>query len=90
MSHDPTTGARTAVDPPAADQPPLPTTRRGLGTWITLGLATAVVGGYLVLSFIGWDTGGSTSRDNVPTSVRSSPGGYRAYHFWHTGYMGGK
>jgi len=26
----------------------------------------------------------------VPASVRSSPGGYRSYHFWHTGYHGGK
>ena len=26
----------------------------------------------------------------IPQSVRSSPGGYRSYHFWHTGYHGGK
>lgn len=26
----------------------------------------------------------------VPASVRSSPGGYRSYHFWHTGFTGGK
>jgi hypothetical protein len=28
--------------------------------------------------------------DPVPASVRSSPGGYRSYHFWHTGFHGGK
>ena len=26
----------------------------------------------------------------VPASVRSSPGGYRSYHFWHSGFHGGK
>ena len=26
----------------------------------------------------------------VPTTVRSSPGGYRSFHFWHSGYSGGK
>ena len=26
----------------------------------------------------------------IPASVRSSPGGYRSYHFWHSGYAGGK
>jgi hypothetical protein len=25
-----------------------------------------------------------------PASVRTSPGGYRSYHFWHTGFHGGK
>ena len=29
-------------------------------------------------------------RDEVPASVRASPGGYRTYHFWHSGYHGGK
>ena len=23
-------------------------------------------------------------------SVRSSPGGYRSFHFWHSGFSGGK
>lgn len=27
---------------------------------------------------------------NIPASVRSSPGGYRSYHFWHSGFQGGK
>ena len=26
----------------------------------------------------------------IPASVRSSPGGYRSYHFWHSGFHGGK
>jgi len=32
----------------------------------------------------------SAERDRVDPSVRSSPGGYRSFHFWHTGYAGGK
>lgn len=26
----------------------------------------------------------------VPSDVRQSPGGYRSFHFWHSGYHGGK
>ena len=33
---------------------------------------------------------GGEDRDQIPSSVRSSPGGYRSYSFWHTGYHGGK
>ena len=33
---------------------------------------------------------GSPKRDEIPASIRSSPGGYRTYHFWHSGYHGGK
>ena len=29
-------------------------------------------------------------RVHVPPSVRQSPGGYRSYHFWHSGLHGGK
>lgn len=29
-------------------------------------------------------------RERVDPSVRSSPGGYRSFHFWHTGFAGGK
>ena len=27
-----------------------------------------------------------TRRQRIDPSVRSSPGGYRSYHFWHSGY----
>ncbi len=33
---------------------------------------------------------GSPEREEVPASVRASPGGYRSFHFWHSGYHGGK
>jgi len=26
----------------------------------------------------------------LPADVRNSPGGYRSFHFWHSGYHGGK
>jgi len=30
------------------------------------------------------------ARADVPPSVRSSPGGYRSWSFWHAGEHGGK
>ena len=32
----------------------------------------------------------SEPKQFVPSDVRSSPGGYRSFHFWHSGYHGGK
>ena len=32
----------------------------------------------------------SAPHQRVDPSVRSSPGGYRSYHFWHSGISGGK
>ena len=32
----------------------------------------------------------NTQREVVPASVRNAPGGYRSFHFWHSGYSGGK
>ncbi len=29
-------------------------------------------------------------RQTLPADVRNSPGGYRSFHFWHSGYRGGK
>ena len=71
------------------DQPPVPTAP---GSWLAKFWAivvTAAVGGYLVASFMGWDFR-TTERETVPSTVRSSPGGYRTFHFWHSGYHGGK
>ena len=50
---------------------------------------TLVVGSYAALAYTDYEPG-SPARDEVPASVRSSPGGYRSFHFWHTGYHGGK
>jgi len=82
----------TATDPPppaAPDTPPVPTSRMSwlIGIYLVLGLAGVSL--YVAAGVLGWEFR-TTHRDRVPGSVRSSPGGYRAYHFWHAGYRGGK
>jgi hypothetical protein len=52
-------------------------------------LSFGVVGGYAVMAFTQRELG-NPERDEIPASVKSSPGGYRSYHFWHSGYHGGK
>ena len=59
-----------------------------------LGKLYLVLGGgvlllYVVAAAAGWEL--STSpRQVLPADVRNSPGGYRSFHFWHSGYRGGK
>jgi len=48
-----------------------------------------VIAGYGALAFTDYEPG-SPRRDEIPASVRSSSGGYRSFHFWHSGYHGGK
>jgi hypothetical protein len=48
-----------------------------------------VTGSYAALAYTDFEPG-APARDEIPASVRSSPGGYRSFHFWHTGYHGGK
>ena len=51
----------------------------------------AVLGAFVLAEHRGMALGGSDHRaPAAPPSVRSSPGGYRSYHFWHTGFHGGK
>jgi hypothetical protein len=44
---------------------------------------------YSTATLSGWEFA-ATKRQTIPASVRNSPGGYRSYHFWHSGYHGGK
>ena len=44
---------------------------------------------YSVAAWSGWEVG-SPQRQQLPADVRNSPGGYRSFHFWHSGYRGGK
>jgi hypothetical protein len=44
---------------------------------------------YLAATVSGWQVG-SPEQQRLPPSVRSSPGGYRSFHFWHSGFHGGK
>jgi hypothetical protein len=49
-----------------------------------------VVAGFAAIEVRGVVLFPSAAHATVPASVRSSPGGYRSYHFWHSGYQGGK
>ena len=44
---------------------------------------------YGAASLTGW---GFTPapREKLPADARTSPGGYRSFHFWHSGLRGGK
>ncbi|MCC6806666.1 MAG: hypothetical protein IT381_04525 [Deltaproteobacteria bacterium] len=33
---------------------------------------------------------GTPERQVIPADVRHAAGGYRSFHFWHSGYQGGK
>jgi hypothetical protein len=50
-------------------------------------IAALMTGGWLLAALGGWEWR-TAPRDQIPASVRSSPGGYRSY--WHGGYHGGK
>jgi hypothetical protein len=49
----------------------------------------AVVALFAASSLNGWRMG-SSAKEKIDPSVRSSPGGYRSFHFWHSGFSGGK
>jgi len=61
--------------------------------WLVRGavvaFAGAVVLGYSYLAYSQRELF-PPDREEIPASVRASPGGYRSYHFWHSGYHGGK
>lgn len=52
--------------------------------------AGAVLLGFAILEILGTNLLPTSAHATAPASVRSSPGGYRSYHFWRTGYRGGK
>lgn len=52
-------------------------------------LGAFLVGGYTLASLRGWELESATKQP-LPASVRQSPGGYRSFHFWHSGFRGGK
>ncbi len=80
----------TTTEPPRPpDRPPARRPRFTTGAAVFAVLGTLIVGSYTAFAFSGYEPG-SPRRDEIPASVRSSPGGYRTYHFWHSGYHGGK
>ncbi|HEY1549039.1 MAG TPA: hypothetical protein VGG28_14545 [Kofleriaceae bacterium] len=72
-----------------ADNPPVPRPKRPALATVMMIFSGLVVAGYGGLAYSQRELT-APERDEIPASVRASPGGYRSYHFWHTGYHGGK
>jgi hypothetical protein len=69
-----------------------PRVPRSKPSWLVLvygGFGLLVVLSYLGAGLLGFSFD-EEERDAVPLSVRQTPGGYRSYHLWHSGYQGGK
>ena len=79
--------AKPAARPP--DRPPMPVLQRSKLTMVIVGFSVLILGGYTALAVTQRELT-SVDKDEIPGSVRSSPGGYRSYSFWHSGYHGGK
>jgi hypothetical protein len=79
----------TESKPRPPDRPRVPRPKRSLLTAFAVGISVLVLGGYTALAVTQRELG-TEQRDEIPSSVRSSPGGYRSYSFWHSGYHGGK
>lgn len=79
----------TDAPPTAPDRPPVPVTGWSWLMKAYVGFGALVLGGFVLAGVLGWELSGGT-RDQAPGSARQSPGGYRSYHFWHSGYHGGK
>jgi hypothetical protein len=56
---------------------------------IYLAAAILIIALYGVLAFTGKEFG-DPRRQIVPEDARKSPGGYRSFHYLHSGYRGGK
>ena len=77
----------TEPKPPALPKLPRPKSSLLVRAYGALGLL--VLAAYLAAGYWGMSLD-SESRDRVPEGVRKEPGGYRGYHLWHSGYLGGK
>jgi len=71
------------------DQPPVPRAKLSAMAIVLAVYGALAIGGYAASAYTDYEPG-SPQRDEIPASVRSSPGGYRSFHFWHSGYHGGK
>lgn len=84
MTTDPKATAAIASEAPRVPRPRMSGRAIGLGVF-----GAIVLAGYSAIAYTDYEPG-SPARDEIPASVRSSPGGYRSFHFWHSGYHGGK
>jgi hypothetical protein len=87
MASSPASGPPPATPPP--DLPPVPRASMSRLAQVFLGLGVLMVVTYAYAAATGWEPA-EPQRDEVPASVRASTGGYRSFHFWHSGYHGGK
>ena len=55
--------------------------------YIAIGILTLSM--YAASGLLGWELRGN-GRRKLDQTARSSPGGIRGFHFWHSGYHGGK
>ena len=78
----------TTTDRPP-DRPALPRPKFAKSAIVFAVLGVFIIGSYSAMAFSGYEPG-APKRDEIPPSFRSSPGGYRTFHFWHSGYHGGK
>jgi hypothetical protein len=60
-----------------------------IATKLYAGLGVGMLVVWLLVALGGWEAS-ATEREDIPASVRQSPGGYRSYHFWVVGTHGGK
>ncbi|HEX7842388.1 MAG TPA: hypothetical protein VF469_33175 [Kofleriaceae bacterium] len=74
---------------PSPDLPAVPRAKLSRMAIVLGAFGALVIAGYGALAFADYEPG-SPGRDEIPASVRSSNGGYRSFHFWHSGYHGGK
>jgi hypothetical protein len=85
MTTEPVKNPPAPVDQPPVPGPPAPSLLSR--AYVVAGCGVLAL--YLAAGLLGWDFR-STEHASVPASVRTAPGGYRTFHFWHTGYHGGK
>jgi hypothetical protein len=54
-----------------------------------MAMVALILSTYAYCGFSGYEVG-TRQRQFVPADVRHAAGGYRSFHFWHSGYQGGK
>jgi hypothetical protein len=77
------------IEKRSPDRPRVPrASGKVLAAFVTA-ICVVIVGGYGVLAYSQRELG-NEEHDEIPSSMRSTPGGYRSYSYWHSGYHGGK
>ncbi|NVB84144.1 MAG: hypothetical protein HOV81_37560 [Kofleriaceae bacterium] len=84
-----TSNNATPAETRPPDRPRIPRPHRSFLTGLTIALCVAILGGYTALAYSQRELG-HEDRDEIPSGMRSTPGGYRTYSYWHSGYHGGK